>query len=209
MRNKVFALGLAFLMLFLSSCTSGKKEGVAASVYKNDILVSKLENEVENSKFAYEQIKEQINNSDNTDEKKEELINTVSKPITYDEALNQKIEYFVLLHEAKKKGFSADFDKCKSEAEKVYNDLKSTSKDDFENYQTLLSAKKYIESNNLSDDDYIKELAQQYYNNACINALKEDFKENHYDSALDVPFEKQYADYVQKLVDKAKVVYYR
>ncbi len=207
MKNKICLLIIAFLFVILCGCSSNKKEGVAVTVYNNDILIADIKNEIENSKLVYEKNIEQINNLDINAEEKRKLLDRIGKPKTYSEILNEKIEYFVLLHEVEKIGLNVSFEDCKNEATKVFTDLNSVTEDDFENYQTLLTIKNYMSVNNLSDKQYIEILANQYYNNARINLLKNYFKDNLYVHS-ELSFEEQYSKYVKQLIDDAKVIYY-
>lgn len=207
MKNKICLLTIAFLFVILCGCSSNKKEGVACTVYNNDIMIADIKNEVENSKSIYEKNIEQINNLDINVEEKTKLLDRIGKPKTYSQILNEKIEYFVLLHEVEKIGLNVNFEDCKNEATKVFTDLNSVTEDDFENYQTLLSIKNYMSVNNLSDEEYIEILANQYYNNAQINLLKNHFKDNLYVHS-ELSFEQQYSKYVKQLIDDSKIVYY-
>ena len=54
MKNKICLFIIAFLFVILCGCSSNKKEGVAVTVYNNDILIADIKNEVENSKLVYE-----------------------------------------------------------------------------------------------------------------------------------------------------------
>ena len=195
------------MLVTLSACNQGKNDGVAATVYNYDILTETINKNVENSKLVYETGIEQINNLDASDDEKEKLKNKLSKPKTYDEVLNEKIEYYVLLHEAEKKKLDVDFESCEAEAKRTFSELNSISEDDFENYQSFLMIKNYMKENNLSDKEYIDLLAKQYYENAKINALKEYFKDELYVFS-EIPFEQQFENYTQKLIKKAKIVYY-
>lgn len=208
MKNKVFLTAFVFLILILSGCSPSKKDGVACTVYGNDISVAEIKDAVKSSKSIYEKNVNQINNLDISDEEKTKLLNGLTKPKTYDEILNEKTEYFVLLHEAEKKGFDADFESCKKEASKVFTNLKQVKKDDPENYRTLLEIQNYMAENNLSDDDYIKFLANEYYDNARINKLKDYFKENLYDAQSKLSYEEQYSKYLEQLKKDAKIQYY-
>ncbi len=207
MKNKIFLFIIAFLFVILCGCSSDEKEDVAVTVYNNDILIADIKNEIENSKLVYEKNIEQINNLNINDEEKTKLLDKIGNPKTYSEILNEKIEYFVLLHEFEKIGLNANFENCKNEARKVFTDLNSVTEDDFENYQTLLAIKNYMSVYNLSDEEYIEILANQYYDNVRINLLKKHFKDNLYVHSQ-LSFEQQYSKYVKQLVDDAKVVYY-
>lgn len=207
MKNKICLFIIAFLFVILCGCSANKKEGVAVTVYNNDILIADIKNEVENSKLVYEKNIEQINNLNINAEEKTKLLDRIGKPKTYSQILNEKIEYFVLLYEVEKIGLNVNFEDCKNEATKVFTDLNSVTEDDFENYQTLLSIKNYMSVNNLSDEEYIEILASQYYNNAQINLLKNHFKDNLYVHS-ELSFEQQYSKYVKQLIDDAKIVYY-
>lgn len=207
MKDKICLFIIAFLFVILCGCSSNEKEGVAVTVFNNDILIADIKNEIENSKLVYEKNIEQINNLNINAEEKTKLLDRIGKPKTYSEILNEKIEYFVLLHEVEKIGLNVNFEDCKNEATKVFTDLNSVTEDDFENYQTLLSIKNYMSVNNLSDEEYIEILANQYYNNAQINLLKNHFKDNHYVHS-ELSFEQQYSKYVRQLIDDAKIVYY-
>lgn len=207
MKNKICLFIIAFLFVILCGCSSNKKEGVAVTVYNKDILIADIKNEIENSKLVYEKNIEQINNLDINAEEKTKLLDRIGKPKTYSEILNEKIEYFVLLHEVEKIGLNVNFEDCKNEATKVFTDLNSVTEEDFENYQTLLAIKNYMSINNLSDEEYIEILANQYYDNAQINLLKNHFKDNLYVHS-ELSFEQQYSKYVKQLIDDAKVVYY-
>ena len=206
-KNRLVLLGLIILSVFLSSCTGSNKEGVAATVFGKDILVSEVKQTQEYYNFVYEQNIRYINDLQIADDSKKELLGTVSAPKTYDEILDEKIEFAVLLHEAEKKNLKVDFSECENEAEKVYNQLKSVSVDDYENYQTYLLIKNYIEFYGCSEDEYVKILASKYYDNHKINLLKDYFKNNLY-TPSEKTFEIQYSEYVQKLVENATVVYY-
>ena len=208
MKNKIFLFVIAFLFVILSGCSSNKKEGVAVTVYNNDILIADIKNEVENSKLVYEKNIEQINNLDINAEEKTKLLDKISKPKSYNEILNKKIEYFVLLHEVEKIGLNVDFEDCKNKAIKVFTDLNLVTEDDFENYQTLLAIKNYMSVNNLSDDEYIEILANQYYDNARINLLQDYFKKNLHDVQSKLSYEQQYSKYIQQLISDAKIIYY-
>ena len=207
MKNKICLLIIAFLFAILCGCSSNKKECLSVTVYNNDILIADIKNEIENSKLVYEKNIEQINNLDINAKEKTKLLDRIGKPKTYSEILSEKIEYFVLLHEVEKIGLNVNFEDCKNEATKVFTDLNSVTEDDFENYQTLLTIKNYMSVNNLSDKQYIEILANQYYNNARINLLKNYFKDNLYVHS-ELSFEQQYSKYVKQLIDDAKVVYY-
>ncbi len=207
MKQKILLFFTVLVLVTLSACNQGKNDGVAATVYNYDILTETINKNVENSKLVYETGIEQINNLDASDDEKEKLKNKLSKPKTYDEALNEKIEYYVLLHEAEKKKLDVDFESCEAEAKRTFSELNSISEDDFENYQSFLMIKNYMKENNLSDKEYIDLLAKQYYENAKINALKEYFKDELYVFS-EIPFEQQFENYTQKLIKKAKIVYY-
>lgn len=208
MKNKVFLTAIVFLLVILSGCSSSKKDGVICTVYGNDISVAEIKDAVKSSKSIYEKNVNQINSLDIGDEEKTKLLNELTKPKTYDEILNEKTEYFVLLHEAEKKGFDADFESCKKEASEVFANLKQVKEDDPENYRTLLETKNYMAENNLSDDEYINYLAKTYYDNARINKLQDYFKENLYDSQSKLSYEKQYSKYLEQLKKDAKIQYY-
>ena len=208
MKNKVFLTAIVFLVVILSGCSSPKKDGVVCTVYGNDISVAEIKDAVKSSKSIYEKNVNQINNLDISDEEKTKLLNELTKPKTYDEILNEKTEYFVLLHEAEKKGFDTDFESCKKEASEVFTNLKQVKEDDPENYRTLLETKNYMTENNLSDDEYINYLAKTYYDNARINKLQDYFKENLYDSQSKLSYEKQYSKYLEQLKKDAKIQYY-
>lgn len=208
MKNKICLLIIAFLFVILCGCSSNKKEGVAVTVYNNDILIADIKNEVENSKLVYEKNIEQINSLNINDEEKTKLLDKISKPKTYNEILNEKIEYFVLLYEVEKIGLNVNFEDCKNEATKVFADLNSVTEDDFENYQTLLTIRNYMNVNDLSDKEYIEILAKQYYDNARINLLQDYFKKNLYDVQSKLSYEQQYSKYAKQLIDDANVVYY-
>lgn len=208
MKNKILLGIIVFLIVILTACSHAEKEGVACTVYGNDISVSEIKNTVKSSKAIYEKNVKQINNLDISDEEKAKLFNELVKPKTYDVILNEKTENLVLLHEAEKKGFDVDFESCKKEATEVFTNLNQTTVDDTPNYLTLLETKNYMAENNLSDDDYIKFLANEYYDNARINKLKDYFKENLYDSQSKLSYEKQYSNYVQQLISDAEIEYY-
>ncbi len=208
MKNKVFLTAIVFLVVILSGCSSPKKDGVVCTVYGNDISVAEIKDAVKSSKSIYEKNVNQINNLDIGDEEKTKLLNELTKPKTYDEILNEKTEYFVLLHEAEKKGFDTDFESCKKEASEAFTNLKQVKEDDPENYRTLLETKNYMTENNLSDDEYINYLAKTYYDNARINKLQDYFKENLYDSQSKLSYEKQYSKYLEQLKKDAKIQYY-
>lgn len=207
MKNKICLFIIIFLFAILCGCSSDKKEGVAVTVYNNDILIADIKNEMENSKLVYEKNIEQINNLNINTEEKTKLLDKIGKPKTYSVILNEKIEYFVLLNEVEKIGLNVNFEDCKNEATKVFADLNSVTENDFENYQTLLTIKNYMSVNHLSDEEYIEILANQYYNNARINLLKDYFKDNLYVHS-ELSFEEQYSKYVKQLIDDAKVIYY-
>lgn len=208
MKNKICLFIIAFLFVIICGCSSNKKEGVAVTVYNNDILIADIKNEIENSKLVYEKNIEQINNLDINAEEKTKLLDRIGKPKTYSEILNEKIEYFVLLYEVEKIGLNVNFEDCKNEATKVFADLNSVTEDDFENYQTLLTIRNYMNVNNLSDKEYIEILAKQYYDNARINLLQDYFKKNLYDVQSKLSYEQQYSKYAKQLIDDANVVYY-
>lgn len=207
MKNKICLFIIIFLFAILCGCSSDKKEGVAVTVYNNDILIADIKNEMGNSKLVYEKNIEQINNLNINTEEKTKLLDKIGKPKTYSVILNEKIEYFVLLNEVEKIGLNVNFEDCKNEATKVFADLNSVTENDFENYQTLLTIKNYMSVNHLSDEEYIEILANQYYNNARINLLKDYFKDNLYVHS-ELSFEEQYSKYVKQLIDGAKVIYY-
>ena len=207
MKNKICLFIIIFLFAILCGCSSDKKEGVAVTVCNNDILIADIKNEMENSKLVYEKNIEQINNLNINTEEKTKLLDKIGKPKTYSVILNEKIEYFVLLNEVEKIGLNVNFEDCKNEATKVFADLNSVTENDFENYQTLLTIKNYMSVNHLSDEEYIEILANQYYNNARINLLKDYFKDNLYVHS-ELSFEEQYSKYVKQLIDGAKVIYY-
>lgn len=208
MKNKICLFIIAFLFVIICGCSSNKKEGVVVTIYNNDILIADIKNEIENSKLVYEKNIEQINNLDINAEEKTKLLDRIGKPKTYSEILNEKIEYFVLLYEVEKIGLNVNFEDCKNEATKVFADLNSVTEDDFENYQTLLTIRNYMNVNNLSDKEYIEILAKQYYDNARINLLQDYFKKNLYDVQSKLSYEQQYSKYVKQLIDDANVVYY-
>ena len=208
MKNRMLLTVIVFLLVILSGCSSHKKDGVACTVYGNDITVAEIKKEVEYSKSTYERNVEQIKNLDIGDEEKTKLLKELTKSKTYDETLNKKTEHFVLLHEAEKKGIDADFESCKKEASEVFANLKQVKEDDPENYQTLLEIQNYMAENNLSDDEYVNYLAKTYYDNARINKLQDYFKENLYDSQSKLSYEKQYSKYVKQLKKSAKIQYY-
>lgn len=208
MKNKICLFIIAFLFVIICGCSSNKKEGVAVTVYNNDILIADIKNEIENSKLVYEKNIEQINNLDINAEEKTKLLDRIGKPKTYSQILNEKIEYFVLLYEVEKIGLNVNFEDCKNEATKVFTDLNSVTEDGFENYQTLLTIRNYMNVNNLSDKEYIEILAKQYYDNARINLLQDYFKKNLYDVQSKLSYEQQYSKYVKQLIDDANVVYY-
>ena len=207
MKNKICLFIIIFLFAILCGCSSNKKESVAVTVYNNDILIVDIKNEMEKSKLVYEKNIEQINNLNINTEEKTKLLDKIGKPKTYSEILNEKIEYFVLLNEVEKIGLNVNFEDCKNEATKVFTDLNLVTENDFENYQTLLTIKNYMSLNHLSDEEYIEILANQYYNNARINLLKDYFKDNLYVHS-ELSFEEQYSKYVKQLIDDAKVIYY-
>lgn len=208
MKNKILLGVIVFLIVILTACSHTEKEGVACTVYGNDISVAEIKNAVKSSKSIYEKNVKQINNLDISAEEKTKLINELGKPKTYDEILNEKTEHIVLLHEAGKKGFDVDFESCKKEATEVFTNLNQTTVDDTPNYLTLLETKNYMAENNLSDAEYINFLTNEYYDNARINKLKNYFKENLYDSQSKLSYEKQYSNYVQQLISDAEIEYY-
>lgn len=67
MKNKICLFIIAFLFVIICGCSANKKEGVAVTVYNNDILIADIKNEVENSKLVYEKNIEQINSLNNPD----------------------------------------------------------------------------------------------------------------------------------------------
>lgn len=206
-KNRLILFCLIILCVFLSSCTDSNKEGVAVTVFGKEILVSEIERTQEYYNFAYEKNVSYINDLQIDDDSKKELLDTVGVSKTYDEILNEKIEFMVLLHEVEKNNLKADFSECKNEAEKVYYQLKSVSVDDYENYQTYLLLKSHMEFYNYSENEYIEILANQYYDNNRINLLRDYFKNNLYIPSKKT-FETQYTEYVTDLIEKANVVYY-
>ncbi|MBQ0083876.1 MAG: hypothetical protein KBS52_03830 [Clostridiales bacterium] len=210
MLKKISLFVLVLMMAVLAACAPNK-EGIAATVFGEDILKADIEEKVEYSRKAYEISVKQINGLTAVDAmEKAKMLEKLSKPENYEEVLNEQIERLVLLHEAGEKNIKADGAECKKQAQEVFASLKAVKEEDYENYQTYLYIKESMQKKGLTEEEYIESLAENYSENQMINLLKEDYGKNSYVLSETVSLDEAFENYTKDLVEKSKedIIYY-
>lgn len=210
MLKKISLFVLVLMMAVLAACAPNK-EGVAATVFGEDILKADIEEKVDYYQKACEISVKQINGLTAVDAMaKAKMLEKLSKPKNYEEVLNEQIERLVLLHEAEEKNIKADVAECKKQAQEFFASLKAVKEEDYENYQTYLYIKEFMQKKGLTEEEYIESLAENYSENQMINLLKEDYGKNSYVLSKTVSLDVAFENYTKDLVEKSKedIIYY-
>ena len=118
---------------------------------------------------------------------------------TREEIIAEQIKQTVVLQEAKRLGLEYDYDKAYKSAKESYDMAKEIND---ENYKLMLA---YMDKRNLSEEEYLKLIAQSYQNSFTRNNLYNDFIKDK--QGTEEELKNQFDAYVEQLLEKAEIVY--
>ena len=191
-----------------------RKEKVAATVNGQQIYWSTVNERVENINLIYEAGIECTENSDLSDEKKQETIQQMQNRPTQsrDEILDSLIRNTVAYQQAEKDGLVPSYEEAYEANEQNYQLAKTYAEDNnYANEDTILAyeiLKAYMKAKHWNEKEYLEQTAYEYQINMAVGNLYNKFKESYADEADENKIRAAYEDYLDILVEEADIQYF-
>lgn len=206
MLKKALVILLLLFITLSCACNNVNNTNVAAIVNGEIITKDSIKYKLELYEISRKNALEYLEKSDSfTDEQKTDELKKWETPKTYDSILNSDIENTVLFQEAKRLGITVDYD-VKLEAEKAYSKLFDADLTEKEDIATRELIESYMKEKHLSKEDYINEMADDYYKTAMLKGLEEHYKNNLYGNKNNCDFYKKYSEYKQSLIKTSNII---
>ena len=182
---------------------------VIAVVNGKEIYKSEIETQKEILALSKQNGLNQIEAMPIPESEKQALRQQLEKGTKTDEdILKEIIRKTVVFQQATKQGLLSDFDEAYDYAVFLLDNIKNTAlatnatETDIANYQAICD---YIMQNDLTEEEYLIEIANYYVDESAYENLFANFKENHPHTTDDTTLREQFEKYIDSFIEKADI----